>query len=173
MAEKKQPTASDIKKQKIASWGFTLFGGVFLAIGIYLAWLANINRTWPTVEGTVRYIAVVPSRSSNSTQPDYYAQVHYGYVVGGKEYKSKRYSIGDGTRVGGLYKNREKAREEAQHLFPLRSTITIHYDPDDPESAVLKAGASLSSYWALIIGTAFFAFGVVAVRSTSKNASVE
>lgn len=62
-----------------------------------------------------------------------FADIKYEYRVKGKTYKGSRVSIGEDLG--------DHAVEDTIARYPAGSTVTVHYNPDRPEQAVLETGA--------------------------------
>ncbi len=141
---------------------------LFMAAGLDLAAFAAVtllgqsaSADWPTAEGVVtghdtRPVTVGSKRNKRTHSGMY---VTYEYRVDGTRYESDRYAIGQeytGTKSSGIEASRVM-REE----YPLREPVDVFYDPDEPDSAVLKRGAPQNNRgtWALgIIGLALFGY---------------
>lgn len=147
---------------------FTLLLAVF---GVYFAWSGLESARWPEAVGTVVQTRIRTSVSmrdrhtSTARDREYYPEVVYHYTVGGKEFRSSRFALGE---THPKYREREDAATAAE-AFPLGSTVPVYYDPSDPESAVLQQGSTVGSWVPLGLSFLFGALGAVFLR-LSMNA---
>ena len=138
--------------------GLGVLGGVLVLFGIYFLFAANQSLSWPSVEGRVAWTEVKTeetrgtSKTRLSTIVEYYVSVQYKYEVEGETYFASRYSLGEGDRASDLYSERSIAEEEATRLFPIESSLTVYYDPDNPSSAILAPGWNWGTFAPLLIG---------------------
>ncbi len=115
-------------------------GAFFLVMGALEAWRGHASLSWPTVRGTVLESNLVHSsrrtgtgRSATSRASEWTPIVRYEYEVGGVRFESGRVDFM--TRAGG----RGAAEAELKGL-EAGAEVTVHYDPDEPSRAVLRAG---------------------------------
>ena len=149
-----------------------LFGLIFLAVGIGLSlWglsvlsNAKASTAWPTVQGTVTSSEVnresktrrTNGRSRRSTT--YSAEVSYTYQVEGAEYSANRVSFGEYSSSNASHAQSIVSR------FPAGKEVPVHYNPEDPSTAVLEAGVSWSSYIPLGLGAIFSIVGLIVVAA--------
>jgi len=119
-----------------------LFPLVFIIIGlimffIYFRNLAKVraSQAWPAVQGTVAASWVRRKQSTDddgSISESFYPEIQYTYQVMGMEYQGDK--IAFGPKSGG---NRTKA-EKAIAKYPTGANVTVYYQPDKPETAVLE-----------------------------------
>jgi len=138
--------------------GLGVLGGLLAIFGIYFLFVANESLSWPSVEGRVVWTEVETeetrgtSKTRLNTIVEYYVSVEYTYEVEGETNFSSRYSLGEGNRASDLYSERSIAEEEATRLFPIGSSLTVYYDPDNPSSAILAPGWNWGTFAPLLIG---------------------
>lgn len=87
---------------------------------------------WPSVEGTILQSERV--RVSGRGSPSYYAKTAYTYKVNGTTYTSSQISLWTDYLAG-------VAGDHFLNSHPTNSTVTVHYNPQDPTNAVLLPGA--------------------------------
>lgn len=119
-----------------------LFPLIFVIIGlimffIYFRNLAKVraSQAWPAVQGTVAASWVRRKQSTDddgSISESYYPEIQYIYQVMGMEYQGDKITFG--PKSGG---NRTKA-EKAIAKYPTGANVTVFYQPDKPETAVLE-----------------------------------
>ena len=90
--------------------------------------------------------------------PTYQAVVLYDYQVEGQEYSSDRIWFGGEVSTS----NRSQMRNIVRDYKEGEAT-TVHYDPKNPEEAVLQPGAFFTSYFMIIFGSVFAVPGAVMV----------
>jgi hypothetical protein len=137
---------------------FILVGGVFLIIALVSRSKAKTAQGWPTVTGTIISSQVQEhadfDADAGSTSTSYLPFVQYTYTVNGVPYTGAR--IGFGANQF----DRKTALRKAEQ-YPAGCATPVHYDPANPQSAVLEAKAAASKVF-LIIGLVFVVFGVIA-----------
>jgi hypothetical protein len=135
---------------------------IFFIAGIFLAKYggsvldnAKASAEWPTVQGTVMHSDVVRERGTGDNRGKYHyeADVMFEFELDGQTYSSNNVSFG------------EYASSQASHAreivrrYPEGSRVTVYYNPEDPDTAVLEPGVSWSSYILLGMGILFCAIG--------------
>jgi hypothetical protein len=91
---------------------------------------------WPTVTGNVTSSKVIFRSKRNLFLPI----VSYRYKVDGRSYVSERIAFGPGDWI---------SKDDAQALaarYPV-GIVTVWFDPQDPATATLMAGAVLDTTW--------------------------
>ena len=114
----------------------------FIIIGlilffIYFRNLAKVraSQAWPAVQGTVAASWVRRKQSTDddgSISESYYPEIQYQYQIMGNEYQGDKITFG--PKSGG---NRTRA-EKAIAKYPTGANVTVYYQPDKPETAVLE-----------------------------------
>jgi hypothetical protein len=146
---------------------FILFSG----IGILLILLnqrakkkASQSQSWPKTTGTIVKSRVATESSvfggddaQGESQPMYLADIEYTYRVGDMVYTSKRVAFGGKSQ----YSKPLKAEEEAAR-YPEGKSVTVFYNPEKHQEAVLEQSAKGSGVL-LIAGIVFLAIGVIAL----------
>lgn len=120
---------------------FCVCGPALIAGGILALRKARARAAWPTVNGTVVSSQAVEHRTSgvdgkgrHTTRVSWEPVVKYSYEVGGKKHSGKRIKI----KPEGM--GRRGAEAAAARFLPA-SGVQVHYNPADPEDAVLDPGA--------------------------------
>ncbi len=144
----------------------TIVGVVFLGAGILFSitgWNdlqnAKASAAWSKTEGAIisagvkRKTSFSTGRRGKSTTT-YVPEVSYDYTADGKKYTSNRIMFG-GFASG----SRSYARGLVEK-YAEGKKVTVHYNPEKPELAVLEAGVSGSSYIPLLGGLACLGVGV-------------
>lgn len=116
---------------------FSLVMFVF-AVGMILYGNESLRRDrpslqWPTVPGVMQQVEWHYHSGRHSSY--YYVQATYTYIVNGTQYVSRQIRLWDSdfSRDGGA-----KPFAEAH---PPHSSVDVHYDPKNPDNAVLIPGA--------------------------------
>jgi hypothetical protein len=157
--------------QASAAWRNDLRAAAFILIlwiGVEaICWLgasdARKSVAWPETTGTVLSSDVRHNshRFQGRSVRDFFPIVKYAYSVGGLSFTSEQIS-GDGRWSVGEASTREFV---AKH--PAGSSVTVYYDPDRPERAVLVRGAPyLSRLLPWVRGFAIAIFLLPAIRGT-------
>jgi len=128
---------------------------VFFLIGAGLSWWgwtivsnARASATWPTAEGRVTSSEIEHSTDSEGDD-DYTPRVSYTYQVNGLSYENFTIKFGETTYSS------ERTALEILARYPIGAAVTVHYDPSNPDRAVLEAGVSGGSYIVLSVGLIF------------------
>ncbi|MEW6084662.1 MAG: DUF3592 domain-containing protein [Chloroflexota bacterium] len=124
---------------------FLIGGLLFLSIGLLmfyhqiqaLRWGRRSTR-WPTTAGTIHSTSIQDFMSAGDIT--YRLKIGYHYTVNGVQYHSKRLEFGIQPD---FWRKAEAA--QAVSKYPIGSTVTVYYDPDNPKVAVLTTGVSSSS----------------------------
>lgn len=114
------------------------------------------TRRWPVVQGVVLESGVLDriAKSADATV-EYRVHVRYRYKVGGRDYEGTRVALGP-SRV--FHDHAAAAARAARYRVDAR--IMVRHDPDDPESAILEAGAQ-NVLWLHAIGGGFVAVALI------------
>ena len=138
------------------------FVTIFLGVGIFMLVKyfrdkkkSEESQAWSATSGEIIESYVRESHSQDSdgiTSTSYYAEVRYLYQVLGVEYSGDKVSFGG--KVGG---SRNKAAEITTQ-YPVGKTVTVYYDPNNHEDAVLER--RIGSKGMLSIGIIFAAVGI-------------
>lgn len=144
------------------------FGIPFTVLGLSRFITDRRSRNWPTATGTVTATGVdkeMGQKESGATKTIYVPGIQYEYTVDGTSRVSTRYAL-----VGGepTFDSRNAAEAWIEENHPMDSAITVHYDPDRPDRAVIEPGAS-KSLPTLLAGLAFTAIGVFLILNPSVS----
>ncbi|MEA3639659.1 MAG: DUF3592 domain-containing protein [Lamprobacter sp.] len=184
MSDEKQMQA--LKARKVLrrfGLGLGALGALFSVFGIYFLFVASETLSWSSAPGTVvktevntQYSLKKGSRATSDVRVYYNLLVHYTYAVAGRSYVSTRYSYGDGESASRRFRERADAEAEAASRFPGGAAVTVHYDPNNPAEAVLKAGWNWGAWAPLLIGLflggaggLFYAVGGQSTKTSSES----
>jgi hypothetical protein len=116
------------------------FAGLFIAIGCFVVVVgvrmcreARVTWTWPSTEGVVRDTEVVETFCAQNSNKVFQPVVKYEYLVNERRHTGKRIKIVD-IASGSKYAHRVVAS------YPVGAKITVYYNPNSPEEAVLRRG---------------------------------
>ncbi|MBN1120785.1 MAG: DUF3592 domain-containing protein [Anaerolineae bacterium] len=132
--------------------GFLCGGVTSLGIGIFNLQSARGSTSWPTVEGTIKESEVFEYYTDTAM---YQALVSYSYVVDNTRYTGMTV----GYEVGGS--SNPAPQREIVERYPVGSKVTVYYDPNDPQIAVLEPGAKGSIWGPVIRGTLLLFIGLI------------
>ena len=95
------------------------------------------SKTWPSVTGTITSSRVISGNKSSgrghsrTSAVHYEIRVTYRYPVDGMYFTGNRIKINpDSTTI-------RKFAEEELLSYPVGKTVTVYYDPENPEKSVL------------------------------------
>jgi hypothetical protein len=91
---------------------------------------------WPTVAGKVEGSRIEKMAAQYGTK--YRLALAYRYQVGGQDYEGDRVEFGP-RRVGS-----EELIERLADKYLAGADVTVHYDPDDPATAVLETSEEMA-----------------------------
>ena len=112
------------------------------------------SESWVAIPATIAKAEVLTSATTDST--DYRLRVVYEYVANGVPYTGKR--IGFGPRT---YVRKKRAQAELER-YPVSSTVTAYFNPENPGEAVLvREAPSKALYLVMGIGLLGLATGIV------------
>lgn len=130
-------------------WELFIFGLLLTAFSLYMSYAILSSQQKPADASTnfVPILAkildskVIETTDSNATTENaqtHALHIHYEYEVNGKTYQSKKFSyLGDGY-------NRSKDATRVIRYYPVGSTQSAYYNPDNPAEAVLQRTMSSS-----------------------------
>ena len=144
--------------------GTMVFLLIFVGVGIGLSlwgWSvlqnARVSESWPTTTGEILSSNVRIDDDDEGTS--YFGDVTFRYVVADLPYTSDNVSFG---QYGG---NRSHA-EEIVAKYPVGSQVTVYYDPNEVETAVLEPGVTWSSYLLIGMGVLFTCIPIIILPFT-------
>lgn len=132
----------------------------FVALGR----LRSASRRWPTVNGRITRSEVVEEmrevhdkdRLGIRREPRYRPAVQFSYRVGGKDYSSDALQWG----WSAIYTDREQPRSIVAK-YPSGASVPVHYDPADPQNAVLEPEQGGGTWAPLIFAALFIGTGAL------------
>ncbi|MDJ1140778.1 DUF3592 domain-containing protein [Marinicella marina] len=141
---------------KKIGWGFGALTVLFFVVGAWLLFTAAQSMTWPSVDGKVVESKVVGriNQAGDTLRRyiDYVVEVKYSYFYQGELYFSERYSLGTGTTVKDGFDDKYSARVWLlKSPFTADQPVTVYFDPDNPQSSVLKTGILWSTWVPMIM----------------------
>jgi len=156
-------------------------GAIFVIVGYLVAYVmglplieqAKASSKWPTTSGLVLKSKVSSHRSNNSSSSTYSAKVSYQYQVEGKKFESEMVWFGGDVSTS----NKSMVRETVKK-YPVDQKVIVHYNPEDPEIAVLEPGVFKTTYFYYLFGWLFLGVGILMTgyplfRSLFRRAKAE
>ena len=150
--------------------GTLIFAAVFFVGGLMayqhitkpMAEEAEASKEWPTVEGIIAHAELNKSRDSDGNDM-YSANINYDYVVDGKQLNSSGVRTVDGSTSS---KNSVK---KTLRKYAKGTKVTVFYDPEFPNSAVLEPGTGFLFGILLKLPLLFCVVSVLMVLSLIKR----
>lgn len=112
----------------------------FMAAGLVMLlirggdlWRGYASSSWPATQGVITQAEIVEAEDSEG-DPVYQAAITYRYDVGGRLYSGSAITAMDESTSLRVFADKALAR------YPAGSEVTVHYQPDDPATAVLEPG---------------------------------
>jgi hypothetical protein len=134
-----------------------IFGVVLCVFGGQFVLKAQATKNWPTTAATITQVNLTETTSSTSTttskQKKVDISVLYRYQVNSKQYQSDKYSYGEGKTVKSRLKNKLAAQQWLEKSpYQTGNEISIYYNPNSPQQAVIRAGTNIWTFVPFIIG---------------------
>lgn len=134
--------------------GTSIFLLIFIAIGVGFSlwgWSvlqdARASESWPTTSGEILSSNVRVDDDDEGTS--YFGDVSFRYVVNDKVFTSDNVSFGQ-------YGSGNRSHAEGiVARYPVGGQVTVYYDTNEPQTAVLEPGVTWSSYFLLGMGALF------------------
>lgn len=139
-----------------------IFGIVFIVAASFtythfskpMAEEADASKLWPTAPGIIISSEIRQSESDGTTM--YAAIISYEFVVDDKPYLGDRISLNSGGSSTSSIKGVKKELQK----YPVETAVTVYYDPELPNNAVLEPGADLFTH---IVKYAPFLLGLLGI----------
>lgn len=123
---------------------YTLFAAFILFVA-YKMWGTHQEKKhsldWPTTtgqltEGRVKEVSTSSRSNNGHSRSDHYftLMLDYSYRVDGQEFVGHKFKVG-----GSRFLSEQQAADALKELEDMDS-LTVHYDPKDPENSVLQPG---------------------------------
>ena len=133
-----------------------VLGGACIVHYVQIRQLARTSARWPTVTGRItasRVSSFIERDEDGDETEKFLANVQYAYRVGAANYRGNAVNWGWTS----IYADRDNAAA-ALAKYPADSTVTVYYDPADPDHAVLDPAGRRGRAAPLIAG--FFLGGI-------------
>ena len=135
--------------------------GIFLMVmGLLSLQQGKEARHWKVVAGRITKSTLEEKRVDTSygdglrrSEVGYQPQVEYQYRAGDETLAGKQISLVEKQFT-------QKAGQKALEKYPVGAVVQVHYDPDDPQRAVLETGTVVSSFIFMLGGLALVAAGI-------------
>lgn len=153
----------------------TLIVGVSLIIGAWLTYTnfsvpmaeeAKASESWPTAPGVITRSDVNQSTDDGKTM--YAAEISYDFTVENKSYIGNRISLTSGnSRTSSL----REVKKDLQK-YPVGAKVTVYYDPELPNNAVLQTGADFFTYIVKYAPFLLGFFGILMLLQVFKKLAI-
>ena len=128
-------------KKQPSVLGTLIFAAVFFVGGLMayqhitkpMAEEAKASKEWPTVEGVIAHAELSKTRDSDGNEM-YSANINYDYTVDGKQYNSSGINTVNGSTSS------QSSVKKTLKKYAEGTKVTVHYDPEFPNTAVLEPG---------------------------------
>jgi hypothetical protein len=121
------------------------FGVYFLARSQMNAVRAGVSQSWPSVPGIVQS-SKIEKRLNGVPMMIYRLALTYRYDVDGRPYH------GDTVQFGPRWAASRRLIEKLAEKYPGGAAVTVHYDPKDPNVAVLETSDAMAGqdWWRIV-----------------------
>ena len=153
----------------------TLIVGVMLIIGAWLTYThfsipmaeeAKASESWPGAPGVITKSDVQQSVDDGKTM--YAAEISYDFTVENKYYTGNRISLTSGnSKTSSLREVKKDLRK-----YPVGEKVTVYYDPELPNNAVLQTGADFFTYIIKYAPFLLVFFGILMLLQVLKKIAV-
>ncbi|QQE10631.1 DUF3592 domain-containing protein [Planctomycetota bacterium] len=130
---------------------FTVTTAVFVVIITYNGYRQIKAKNYPTVEGVVTSSEIERHQDSDGTT--YTAIIEYRYEVAGEAFENDVYRFGD-------WSSGHSHAKAITKRFKKGKKVAVHYDADDPQTAVLIVGLQKLDY---TIGMFILPFAMISI----------
>ncbi|BDX38198.1 hypothetical protein CYCD_15530 [Tenuifilaceae bacterium CYCD] len=136
--------------------------------GLFLTYFATNNaidahstKSWPTTEGTI--IVSEVTRSSR-----YVPHIVYTYTIDTLDYTSEKIGLTNYAQ----YKRESDAKVESDK-YPVNSKVTVYYNPNNAEEAILKPGIKGEHILMFSIGLIIFLAPLIGLIYSIRKKNLE
>lgn len=112
------------------------FAGLFMLFRLLQnVWMFKKSSHWSTTQGKILFSGVESQTSmdEDGTNTTFLAKVIYRYQVSDRTYENNQIAFNCDLSTANYSRQADLAAQ-----YPQGSSITVYYDPDDPENAVLE-----------------------------------
>ena len=149
----------------LLGWLSVIAGAVAVLFGIGILQRSKETWSWPSTQGRIVSSAINSVMSFDIDNPraeNYEPVITYNYAVAGKLHEGKR------IRLTGMTYHKAWARGIAKR-YRVGRTVTVYYDPDSPEKAVLERGTDGIAYFVMFtVGAGLLALGIFFLLNTPR-----
>ncbi len=143
----------------------TVVAAILALVGaIYSIWsvrdmgLAIESRDWPITPGVVTACKLL-TRTNSESGDTYRVALSYLYSVQGSPFIAERLRFGDGWTIW------KSGVERIMRKYAEGTAVTVRYDPDRPDEAVLEPGMNGFIVYKMTFGVLLLVGGVVYLAS--------
>ncbi len=129
-----------------AGWALTLVGAIMFPVAIVDLRNSSLPQTWPTTAGLVTTSEVRSTTNSSGrlgVDVVYFPHVNYNYTIGGQNYVGAHVYHGKGP-------DSQQAAQTVVDRYRVGSRVSVYYNPQKPDIAVLETPIQLKDYYAAI-----------------------
>ena len=147
---------------------------VLLFLGLFLLVFAGLDArqgydtlSWPMTNGTVVRSAIKQDLHFDRYRwlgKKYYPDIQYNYSVNGRQYSSNKISVSDWFITRNL-----NEVEKITATYSLSDNISVYYDSNNPDQALLETGIPERVIWALVGGGVTVILAIVLLVAIFKN----
>ena len=117
------------------------------------------SKSWPETRGSILSSTGIFMNSGGS-----YLKVTYRYTINGTSYTGDRYKYGKKYFFWS-----DTAGEIARETLPKGTEVSVYYNPQHPEQAVIEQGIGLDCYWWFIFAIIAFALAINSLVSVYRK----
>jgi hypothetical protein len=139
--------------------------GIVIAVFSYSGYRASLaSESWPTAAGNIVRSEIEKQTSTSGEGADKkttvkeYPKITYQYLIDGKAYKSAKISF---VPTGNA--------KQIVSRYPVGKSVSVSYNPDKPEQAVLIPGRKKFNYVPYFFSVVFFFFGAALFSKWRKQ----
>jgi hypothetical protein len=145
---------------------FIIVGAIVIGCGAYTLIRSLRCEHWPTTDGVVQSAQMARHEGDADHGDTYSADVSYSYQVAGVNYDGNRLAFGS------VSSSSSYAQGILNH-YPVGQKVSVHYDPANPELAVLETGIHGGTWVCFGVGTVFLLAGIMFLQVFSRANKVD
>lgn len=118
------------------------------------------SKSWIETRGKILSSTAIYSNSIGS-----YLKVTYSYTINGKDYTGNKFKYG-----GKHFLWQDTAGQFVRETLPKGTEVSVYYNPQRPEQAVIEQGIGVDCYWWFVFATIAFALAINTLGSVYRKA---
>ena len=144
--------------------GLLIIGIILFFVSIFMIMAGAQSNSWAATDGIVTSTSIREKYDSDDGDYTYYPEITYSFQVDGKTYTGDRW---DPTGIQSGSSIRSSAQNKIDK-YPVGSTVTVYYDPNNPNKNALTKGVNGIAIIMLVISIIMVVIGIVILAVLGK-----